>query len=351
MYNFNGIKDILSDKKPDVAEIELTLFENCDISCAFCAHEKDSIEGMSRSEILSKTEVIRDFIAQVKDDSKFINLHILGGELFQDRLLDDDHMLESYKLLVDNYSKLCTELQVKPRIIFVSGFHFKNKEKVKDFITHIKNIANDISFIVSYDLHGRPKSKFLKDNLIYLNEHISNVNMVMTNKTLEKMMTKSDSMFDFLYQEFPIFIDEFLPDKQTEYLIPSDTLILDWLKFIKTEYPKLMPWHFSVNLIEKGELNTPVQFAGSTVNKCTVLPNNKVTNYLWERHKAEYFKGNVNYEDNTEMLFNFVMENNCLSCEYYKVCPLRCPVAWSWENRERAEGCVNKKFFNSIRSR
>lgn len=54
---FETTKLLLEAKRPDIAEIEMTLFENCHLNCSFCHHDKKSTVGLSREEIFSKLDL------------------------------------------------------------------------------------------------------------------------------------------------------------------------------------------------------------------------------------------------------------------------------------------------------
>ena len=201
-----------------------------------------------------------------------------------------------------------------------------------------------VYIIASYDLYGRPLPRQYLANIEYFRDYISNINVVVTKEAIGKLLV-GDKIFDFLYERFSIFMDDFLPDSWTSHMIPSDKEYEAYLNCVRERYPKLLPFGESIDLVREGKLNS-IQF--TTFNKCNILPNNKVTNYLWDRHNLNDFEGEINYEDNSNLLFNFIEKNSCLTCEYYVSCPLRCPVSWSWKDRERSPGCVNKRFFDAL---
>jgi radical SAM protein with 4Fe4S-binding SPASM domain len=218
------------------------------------------------------------------------------------------------------------------------------KEILKDWLTEINKTVS-VKLIASYDPFGRPINHHYKENLEYLSSFVANINVVATKQSLAKIK-KGDSLFDYLYANFPVFMDDFLPDAATESMIPSDEEYLDYLLMTENRYPMLLPYGEAIQKLKKNEPNE-LQF--TTFNKCTILPDNEVTNYLWKRHLSEHFEVDVNYDDNSNMLYNFIQTNQCLSCEYFQACPLRCPVSWSWKNRTRSEGCVNARFFDGLK--
>lgn len=347
--NYNGIKEILWDKRPNIVEIELTLFENCDVNCSFCGHTKDAIVGMKLEEMLAKLPLVDEFLDTIDRDIKMVNLHLLGGELFQDRLITEEHnILNDYKILLRGYADICSKRSLEPRIIFVTNNLTGKPNKVIEFLEEVKKFAK-VSLIISYDLTGRPITAQYKKNIDNFKEYISNVNMVATKTTIQKLMNGGTELFQYLYCNFPIYMDDFLPDKTSEHLIPSDAELLEFMKYCLDKFPNIMPYCESVRAI-KGNTKDIVAISGSTFNKCTIIPNGTKTNYVWDRHNEDSFRYPLDYSDNTNMLFNFVMESGCLSCQYYESCHFRCPVLWSWENRERMDTCVNKAFFDFVKT-
>lgn len=337
------VKHLVGQKIPTIAEIELTLFENCNVSCAFCGHDKKSTVGLSKQEILSKIPIVEKFIDGIDHGINQVNLHLVGGELLQDRLINKkESILESYLDLIKEYSVLCNRKGIEANIIVVTNFLMKEVVKVKSWLNDARLFAN-VSFVASYDPFGRPITSDYLKNLKFFKDDISNINVVVTKQSIEALK-KGDKIFDSLYKEFPIFMDEFLPDKGTEYLIPSDQDYRSYLEMTKNQYPKLMPYGQALDYLESNQIN---QLQFTTFNKCTIFPDGSVSNYLWARHTQDLFDIEIDSYDNSNMVFNFLQENNCFSCEYYQACPLRCPVAYSWKNRERDSLCVVKSFFDS----
>lgn len=340
------VKELVGFKKPKVAEIECTLFENCDVNCAFCGHDKKATVGMSREEMLAKLKPIAEFLDSKDDDVTMVNLHLVGGELLQDRLIGEGtrHILHDYSVMIMEYAALCEKRGIQPRVYLVSNMLTTKPQIVADWLTFIEETGVHIRLIASYDLAGRPINVQYKSNMKFFRQWITNVNVVVTKQAIKRLI-KGDPYFDELYADFEIFMDDFLPDKQSERMIPSDDEYLEYLKLVATKYPKLMPFGEALERLRNGEDNE-LQF--TTFNKINILPDGKVTNYLFERHKPEYFEGVIDYADHANLLWNFIQENQCMSCEYYRSCPLRCPVSWSWKNRERSPGCTNKRFFDWV---
>ena len=81
-----SIQDIIKSKVPDYAEIEVFFFEQCNLRCIHCFQDHESTVGMSKENILAKTDIIEDFFKRTTKTEVVLN--IMGGELFQDNLLE-----------------------------------------------------------------------------------------------------------------------------------------------------------------------------------------------------------------------------------------------------------------------
>lgn len=336
------VKNFLKYKMPKIAEIELTLFENCDIVCSFCGNEKESTYGMNESDILAKLDQVKKCVESFTD-SKRIHLHLVGGELLQDRLIDSG-FLDIYLKLINNYSDYCKSISIEPIIVFATNNVHNRQLEVKQFFDNIKKIAS-LVLVVSYDSTGRPITSQYKKNIDYFSDYISNINMVCTCTTIRNIISGNDKYFADLYCRFSVHIDDFLPDKHSEHLIPSDTEFLNFMLYCYHNYPNVYPYGNSAKALKNNDI---VSINSSTINKFTILPNGVINNYVWDRHSSDSFNMELNRKDNSNMLENFLYSNNCLSCKYYDSCHLRCPVQWSWKNRKRNEKCVNLEFFEFI---
>ena len=342
------VKKMLKNKKPVLAEIELTLFENCHLNCDFCGHAKKSTVGLSREEIMSKIGLIDEFLQKMDKDIKLVQLQLVGGELLQDYLIKDG-FLEYYLELVQEVKNMCDEDGLHLQVMLVTANVFKERDKVKDFLDRASKIA-PFQLILSYDLEGRPMGKIWKDNLSYFQEYVSTINTVATKQAIRKLIDDGDPYFDWLYNNFEIFVDNFIPDVDTIHMIPSDDEHLEFLKFMALNYSSTFPIAEIVNKYKHPEMNDTrtVKMSCLSLNKITIFPDNTWSNCRWRRYKQENFRNELVYEDNANMVIDFLNENQCFSCEFYDKCPFSCFTQWSWKQRERSPGCVNKKWFQFL---
>lgn len=338
-------KQILESKRPPLGEIELTFFEWCPINCAFCNHDKKSTIGMSKELMFSKLSIIDNFVKDSGKTVDVIQINFVGGELLADQLLDE--YIPIYKEFINEVSKISKKYDIKIEGVWVSNFLFKNNDKILDFFKYLSTTDITNSLICSYDFSGRPTNSQYYQNIKYLKEYISSINIVATSDTILNMMKNNDEFFsEYLYNTFEIYIDDFIPDENTDSMIPSDSLMLDFLKFLYHNYPE-------VNPIKELVVNDVNSMSCLSLNKITIFPDNSISNCKWHRYKPSdfntYKESKINYVDNAPQMKSFIDENECLSCEFFNKCGFRCYTQYDWGNRERdLTECLMKLFFRYI---
>jgi len=340
------VKFIFDIKKPQEAEIEITLFENCDINCSFCFHDKNSIIGLSKKEIFSKLEIIDDFVKNRHTNVKFIIFNIVGGEIFQNNLLDE--YLPIYEQFSIEIEKICNKYNIPARFVWASNFLFKNPEKIKQFLINLQNKGLDSRIALSYDFAGRPTNNQYYKNVYYLEKYIISVCIVGTNEAMKVILKNDDDFFkNYLYKTFPIYLDDFIPDDECDDLIPTDIEHLNTYRFIAKNYPKIAP-------IDKMLTDSVNQMTCMSLNKITIFPDNSVSNCKWYRYKKENFntyKDQENpeiYLDTAPQMRSHLEYYNCIECEFFKRCTFRCFTQWDFvtkTNKHLLPECWIKTFF------
>lgn len=334
-------KKILEQKRPNIAEIELTLFENCNIECDFCFHDKKSTIGLTLTEMESKLSTIDNFIKSKVDTVELVQLNIVGGELFQDRWME--RLCNDYFNLSLQIKDIATKYGVNLRIVWVSNFLFVKKDTVRELIDKLRDHSIDTHLIVSYDFDGRPMSNNYKKNIEWFGpKYIISVNLVGTTESIKLFMLNTDDYFKWLYNTFNIYFDDYIPDKGQSHLIPSDKLMLSWYKFIADNYPNISP----IKELIQNEKN---YMHCLSLNKITIFPDNSTSNCRWHRYTQSDFNTKLNMDDNAGMMQRFIDDNDCLSCQYYSRCGMRCFTQWDWKQRERdLAHCPMKMFFSYL---
>lgn len=326
-----SIYDVLDNKVVTHGEVVVCLFEHCNLNCVFCPQDHSSILGASREEILAKVEPIAEWINNNprKQDYK---LHIMGGELFQDRWIDQGFL--------DIYEEFITTLNVRTnRYIhfnFITNLVFTRKTEVMNFLTR-----NQLKVSISYDPSGRfsPKDRELFwDNIRMFQDHISMVSLVATKQNIQKI-TLGDEEFDSLYYNYTCDFDHFLPSvASSRVLMPSEKELYQFYKVLIDRYPKCLNIEHFVN---QKPANKMICTRG---NSLTIMPDGA---------KPQGCSGSVFLQDaqteelgGPQIVENFLSKYNCFECEYFARCPLSCFIKQDYKHIEQdMDECVFKATF------
>lgn len=331
------LKNLISDKVSDMSEIEHHLMEYCNLSCSFCHQDHDSKEGMET--VVEKAAQTVSFIRNSPLKKHTINL--MGGEIFND--------LIPYKLFTDYYRfyeivrDACLELGVEFRINFVTNLIFSSNRTHVDWL--MEKIPREHAMIsTSYDFAGRGldinRSLMFKKNIEHYKERIGVVGFVLTRPSIRKLIADKDRFFrEELYGKFPLYFDWYVPGKTAEKNMPSELETLNALRFVADHYPQIEPVK---SLLEKAE-NKLTCFS---LNKTTILPDGKEVTCRYNEAAAGSFLNDVDYGSNANIISSHLERNECLSCEHFSRCQMRCFVAADWATLERLPTCLFKTFFD-----
>ena len=333
-------RQILESKRPILGEIELTLFENCNIDCDFCFHDKKSTVGTTYAEMVSKLPIITAHFDKLAGRVDFVQINMVGGELFQDHWMEEK-CEEYYNLLILIQTEAIRR-GIRLEVVWVSNFLWKKAAVIMTLMDRLKAAGIPSSLIASYDLSGRPMSSRYYKNLDVVANYISTINLVATKQAIDKLLAEEDPFFDVMYSKFELYFDDFIPDKGSEWQIPSDSEVLKFYKFLAKKYPKIHP---IAGIIANGS-NSMHCLA---LNKVTIFPDNRTSNCRWHRYDQDDFTTEFNIHDNTGMMQRFMDENGCLSCKFFDKCGFRCYVQWDWATRIRdTEECMMRMFLSHV---
>ncbi len=323
------LNTLLKDKLPDSSEIEIHLFEFCNLSCAFCGQDHDSTVGMSRDSIMEKAALVNAFIKNNNTDSHIIN--IMGGEIFNDEISDDMFELyhEFYKAIY------------KPNVRFnwVTNLVFNKNKRVKQFIDNHPN-----SFIsTSYDFSGRgmnlERSLLFETNLKVFKGDIKVIGFVLTRPAIKKILTKTDRLFEHLYDNYHLYFDYYVPELSAEKMMPSEQQILDVMLFIADKYPKVSPIK---DLLE----NDTNKMTCYSLNKLTLLPDNREVKCRYIDYEEDVFETKIDYSNNDAIIQSHLDRAGCFECKWFDKCQFRCFVQADYAKLERLDVCLFKTFFD-----
>lgn len=336
MSNIHFLTELLKEKIPDSSEIELHLFEFCNLRCHFCGQDHGDKTGMDQ--IQSKIPRIMEFIQKNRKNSHIIN--IMGGEIFNDEIPD---------ALFSEYFKMAEAIHIQAKngghhvhFNWVTNLVYEKHQRVRSFLQQLRSVGIETQLSTSYDFAGRKNktwiSELFKKNILEFKDDIYTVGFVLTKPAIEFLITGHDEYFEFLYQNYPLYFDYYVPENGASVLMPTDDDLLNAYRFIAKNYPRVSP----VQELLKNQKNRMTCYS---LNKLTLLPDNREVKCRYLHYKDSDFKTPIDYSTNDGIIQTFLEENQCLSCEYFSKCQFRCFVQADWSKRQKATRCIFKTFF------
>lgn len=333
------LRHVLKNKMPFESEIELHLFDFCNLRCLFCGQDHDSKVGMN--EITSKVPLVCEFIKN--NSSKGHILNIMGGELFNDEV--PDNIFTQYRALVLEIDRFSKSIGHTCHFNWVTNLIFKKHERVSALLTDLREQGVSVKISTSYDFAGRKNKIWIHDifrkNLERYKGDVYTVGFVLTKPAIEFLLEGHDDYFEYLYQNYPLYFDYYVPEQGAKILMPSDQEILDAFRFIAKNYPKINP----VKDLLENDLNRMTCYS---LNKITLLPDNREVKCRYLKYDEGVFKNKVDYQSNDNIILSHLEENQCLSCEWFDRCGFRCFVQADWSERKRLETCLFKSFYQEF---
>lgn len=329
------LKHLLVNKLTDSSEIELHLFEYCNLACSFCGQDHDSKEGMNT--IVDKAQQVIDFMKSSSMNAHCVN--IMGGEIFNDDIIDS--VFADYIVFCNLINTYADQTGQSVRFNFVTNLIFsKNIANVERVLATIQNSM----ISTSYDFAGRGldinRMLAFKANLERFKERIGVVGMVMTRPSIRKLLANNDRFFkEKLYPNYPIYFDWYVPENSADKMMPSEAEILDALLYLADEYPKIEP----VRSLLENEQN---KMSCYSLNKVTILPTGKEVTCRYLEYDKDKFHNEVDYSSNANIVEAHLDRQGCMGCEWFDRCQFRCFVQADWKAQERMQTCFMKEFFN-----
>jgi len=335
---------LLKDKYNADAEVEMILFNWCNLYCNFCSQDHDSIVGMTSEEVYQKIWITKDFLD--KSPSECISFSMMGGELFADEVPDE--MFEAYYQLAMASTEHCTKLGKKAKWTWVSNFAYNNTDRVIRFLDKLKARGLETYISTSYDFTGRPLDKAKRSqfhiNLIAFKDYMRMVGMVMTKPTIDFIIKRKDPYFDeYIYPNFHVHFDYYVPEHlpAADKLMPSDQDQLDVYLHLLEHYPKADPvkgW-----LEDRGDIRTMSCMCSGPYRKITILPDGKTSVCRYrENYGDDFFIEKVDLKDMSNIVKSYMKRNDCLTCEYFNKCEFTCFVQSDYKYKERNDICIYK---------
>jgi organic radical activating enzyme len=331
-----SLYQLIDNKVIDYAEIIICLFEHCNLTCAFCPQDHNSLIGVSQEKILGKVPRIVNWIKDNKRSTQF-KIHLMGGELFQDIWIEQN-FIQIYQELID---QIRSQVDSDKELVFnfITNLVFDNTQEVMDFL-----VKNDLKVSVSYDSKGRFNKSQLetfKKNIEIFKDRIEMISLVMTRQNMEAVIA-GDDYFDYLYNNFLCDWDSFLPSvNSSEVMMPKESDLLKFYKHLVDRYPNCLnieyftkPEYQKKMSCTRGN-NFTIMHDDTTPQGCsgTILLKDKTTKDLASE----------------QIVINFFKEYNCFECEYFKKCPFTCFIKNDYNKLNKDVGeCVFKLTFKYV---
>ena len=327
---------MIQKKVVDHAEAVVLLFEDCNLSCLFCPQNHNSKQGASREEIMEKVPGLVEFINKTPSDTVY--LHIMGGELFQDKLIARG-FLDYYGEFID---KIRTTAPQSKKLVFnfVTNLVMDNIDAVIEFCD-----THELKMSVSYDSNGRFNKAQLaqyKHNIEKFEKYVELISLVMTKQNIHTLLNGRDTYVDHLYARHICSWDKMLPSTGfNEHLMPAESELLAFYKLLADKYPKCT----NMDSFMSSEPSTMTCTRG---NSYTVLPDSSIPKgcsgtVLINEAKAPKELGT------TIIIQKYMSEKNCFQCDYYSRCSFSCFINNEYKNMVRdIDGCVFKEVFKYV---
>lgn len=330
------LNQLLRSKLPQSTEIELHLFEFCNLNCAFCGQDHDSTVGMNATSILDKAERTIAFMEASGQRSHIINT--MGGEIFNDEV--PDALFEQYSAFHRTIFQWAKAHGHTVRFNWVTNLIFKQLERVVRFIeTHPESYIS-----TSYDFAGRGlnlnRTLLFKRNLERLGEYITVIGFVLTRPAIKKLLADKDRGFKELYTKYTLYFDYYVPELRAEHLMPTEAEMLEAYTFIAAHYPNVYPVK---DWLERRENRMTCY----SLNKLTLLPDGREVKCRYMDYQPEAFETPIDYTSNENIIEAHLERSGCFSCEFFDRCSFRCFVQADWAQLVRLDDCLMRTFFQS----
>ena len=341
------VKMILKDKAPDYTEIEVSFFQLCALRCRFCWQDNDDPEGVTS--IAEKAEIAIDYLEKHKDKIRpNIQVHMLGGELFED---SNDYYDQYYDFIVDIHKYVSENMpEKKLMFVFLTNMNFQKdstRDKLENFLNSLRDKGIKFILTTSWDPTGRPlkgevTTKF-HQNITYFKKDLAEITFVLTKPTIRRLLDGRTEYLDLLVKEgFKIDYDYYMPTTNVDSMMPTDRDLLNGLRMLIYRYPNISKLKSFTHPEQGGHLTC------ASLNKITILPDGTITNCRHLDYTQEDFETKITNETNADIIMSFITKRECLTCEYFEQCPMSCFVMADHkkflENQELDE-CFYKILF------
>lgn len=347
------LRSILKDKAPPYTEIELSFFELCNLHCRFCW--QDNYNPTGTTTIVEKAKIVIDYLK--KEEAKLqpnIQVHMLGGELFE----DSNDYYNDYFTFISTIAEYCKSVlpEKHMRFVFLTNMNWQKEETLQKVDTFLNKLrAADYKFVLttSWDPTGRPlkgntETAFHR-NITHFKADLSEITFVLTKQTIKKLLDDQNEYLDLLVQQgFNIDYDYYMPTTWADSMMPSDWELLNAFRYMIKKWPhidKLSPW-------TKAECDG--YLTCGSLNKITILPDGTITNCRHLNYNQKDFETEIFNESNSDIILKYISKRECMSCPHFKECPLSCFVMSDhkkYEGNRELSQCFYRILFDEKQTR
>lgn len=330
---------VLKKKRNNCKEINISLFDNCNLRCKFCFQFNNTYNNSKNLSIDERVNLALNYADTHKKEYSHYIFIIMGGELFAD--FNSDELFSKYQEIVD---RIHNKYPTSP-ISFVSNMVFTKIKRVKNFCEKNKDI---LKVAVSFDFYGRFHNNIIlnryMDNIKLFKNYISGFAFNMIKPSLDIVMGKiKDDIgvmqcYNYIYDNFKTCYDYYAPDEymRKEYT-PTYSDLYNFFKYMIKHYPKTEPFNSWLNNKE----NT------LTCMRTTYITNNGIVERCREFATKESNCFNTT-GNNDEMENKFLKKYNCLSCKYYSRCTMGCFMYFDYKDSKDYDDCIYKRIFEEL---
>ena len=315
-----------SNKRSQVGEIIVTLFEYCPLNCKFCNQDHSSLEGIDT--IVQKIDIVKEVIKKTPRDS--YSVHFMGGEVFADGL--PPKVYTDYQYLCWELDRWATEKNIDLEICFTSNMVFNDTQEIDNLL-----MISDPTLITSFDPAARfNKETFeiFKKNVKQYKNHIKSVNVIMTKPTIQKFMSGDVEFFNYLYEHFDIYFDYYTPEKNMKTFIPNDIQLRDFMVYMLKHYPKALPFadYTSKTKKQMSCMDTVTIMPNGSYGACTVL-------------LKDFKNVSINKQEMEQEWFE---QYNCLECKHFQYCSMGCFLSNHMQSFRTQEACWLSEVYDVV---
>lgn len=318
------VKMLLHDKAPKYTEIEVSFFQLCALHCRFCWQDNYNEDGIHS--IADKSQVAIEYLELNKAKLQpTIQVHLLGGELFE----DSNDYYDDYTEFILNIKNYCDKAlpEKELKFVFLTNMNFQKDstlEKLENFLDGLREKAVEFVLTTSWDPTGRPlageTSTRFHQNITHFKKDLAEITFVLTKSTIKKLLKGKNEYLDYLYNNgFTLDYDYYMPTKQVDSLMPSDWDLLNGIRYLLAHYPKIRKLQAFVD-----NFGNPGKITCASLNKITILPDGTITNCKHLDYDQKDFETEINKESNASIIMKYITKKECLSCSYFNDCPMSC---------------------------